>query len=168
MQAFPSPREIIEIDSDSDDFDPSTDDLINFNDIEDDLNPAQDDNTTLLPLGDLGEPPDLWATHIDENTYYEACLAEILEVFPDICHDHVRQMYDAQVQKNVDHDLQRLGITQELILQILDIKKYPKEKDRINELKRKRSDTVNSDEEEAARWKDVDRGPETNAYFAES
>lgn len=167
MQAFPTPREIIEIDSDSasEDFDPSIDDLINFDDVEDDLNNDQDDNETLLRLEDLGEPPDLWTAHIDENTYYAACLAEILEVFPDICHDHVRQIYDAQLQKTADDDLQRANITQQLILQILDVKKYPKDKDRANELKRKRSDTVNSDDEEAARWKDVDRGPD---YFAEA
>lgn len=162
MQTFPPTREIIEIDSDSEDLDSSsTEDLIS-------LGGFDDEDSTPIRLRDIANHPDLWAAHIDESTYYVACLAEILEVFPDICHDHVRQLYDAQLQKTTDDDSQRAGITQELILQILDFKNYPKEKDRINELKRKRSDIVNSDEEEAARWNDVDRGPQTNAYFAEA
>ena len=84
---------------------------------------------------------------------YETCLAEILEVFPDISREHVQSLYD-----NLNHQATTpfaQTAAQVLIERILDGGKYPKEKDRIKELKRKRSDK-NSDEEEAARWKYAD------------
>lgn len=83
---------------------------------------------------------------------YETCLAEIVEVFPDISREHVQSLYN-----DLNHQDGPYAQTaaQVLIEKVLDGGKYPKEKDRIKELKRKRSDR-NSDEEEAARWKYVD------------
>lgn len=83
---------------------------------------------------------------------YDACLAEILEVFPDISREHVQSLYN-----NLNHQNGPYAQTaaQILIEKVLDGGNYPKEKDRIKELKRKRSDR-NSDEEEAARWKYAD------------
>jgi len=77
----------------------------------------------------------------------EKCLSEVLEVFADISHDHVKQLYDHEAQ------LGRLDNTapsavHNVIEKILENGKYPKEKDRLNELKRKRS--RNNDEEELA------------------
>ena len=85
----------------------------------------------------------------------ESCLKEIIEVFPDISHDHVLQLYEAEVQS------QRLGniaanVVQNLIEKILEEGRYPKEKDHLNELKRKR--LHDSDDEELAEFKNA--GPE--------
>lgn len=83
---------------------------------------------------------------------YDACLAEVIEVFPDISREHVQTLYN-----NLNHQNGPYAQTpaQVLIEKVLDGGKYPREKDRIKELKRKRSDR-NSDEEEAARWKYAD------------
>lgn len=83
---------------------------------------------------------------------YDACLAEILEVFPDISREHVQSLYN---DLNLQNDPFAQTAAQVLIERILDGGNYPKEKDRIKELKRKRSDR-NGDEEEAARWKYAD------------
>ena len=82
---------------------------------------------------------------------YEVCLKGITEIFPEICHDHVKQLYD-QRRMALEYDE---DITQALIEQIMDSGKYPQERDRLKklkELKRKREDQ-RSDDEEAARWK---------------
>ena len=83
---------------------------------------------------------------------YERCLAEVLEVFPDISREHVQSLYNSLDDQN---GLYAQTAAQLLIEKILDGSTYPKEKDRIKELKRKRGDK-NSDEEEAARWKYAD------------
>lgn len=167
MQTTPPQGVIIEIDSDNEDLAPSGGDILGLNEVEDDFNDGQSDDSTFLRFGGIPEPPDLWQAHIDERVYYEACLAKVLDVFPDISHDHVRQVYDVELGKS-ENGSQRANISEVLILGILDQKTYPKEKDRINELKRKRSNALDSDEEEAARWKDLDRGQETIAYFREA
>ena len=83
---------------------------------------------------------------------YEKCLAELLEVFPDISREHVQSLYNSLDDQN---GLYAQTAAQVLIEKVLDRGKYPKEKDRIKELKRKRGDK-NSDEEEAAHWKYAD------------
>ncbi len=83
---------------------------------------------------------------------YQACLPEILEVFPDISHDHVQQIYDKDFEAIGPYERHNNTTAQRLIGKILDNGNYPKEKDRIRELKRKRS-SKNIDEEEAAKWK---------------
>ena len=83
---------------------------------------------------------------------YEACLAEVLEVFPDISREHVQSLYNDLIQQE---NLYAQPAAQVLIEKVLDGGKYPKEKDKLKELKRKRSDRI-SDEEEAARWKYAD------------
>ena len=83
---------------------------------------------------------------------YEKCLAELLEVFPDISREHVQSLYNSLDDQN---GLSPQTAAQVLIEKVLDGGKYPKEKDRIKELKRKRGDK-NSDEEEAAHWKYAD------------
>ena len=80
---------------------------------------------------------------------FEKCLAELLEVFPDISREHVQSLYNSLDDQN---GLYAQTAAQVLIEKVLDGGKYPKEKDRIKELKRKRGDK-NSDEEEAAHWK---------------
>ena len=83
---------------------------------------------------------------------YDACLAEIIEVFPDISREHVQSLYNSLDHQNGPYAQTAAQI---LIEKVLDGGIYPREKDRIKELKRKRSDR-NSDEEEAARWKYAD------------
>lgn len=81
---------------------------------------------------------------------FDSCLTEVLEVFPDISHHHVKSLYD----DHISTALQVFGssFAEQLISQILDGGKYPKERDRQNELKRKRSSLQTSDDERAAKW----------------
>lgn len=84
---------------------------------------------------------------------YERCLSEVLELFPDISCDHVKTLYDTEMQHN------RAGsspstMVQDLIEKILEKGKYPKEKDRLNDLKRKRS--RDSDQEELAELRNAE------------
>lgn len=92
-----------------------------------------------------------------QEASYESCLKEVTEVFPDISRDHVQQLYDKHRDEPIHAFANGTEFSQSLIEQILDAGKYPKEKDRlreIKELKRKREDP-RSPEEEAARWKNV-------------
>ena len=91
---------------------------------------------------------------------YDACLAEIIEVFPDISREHVQALYNKMDHQNGPYTPRAAQI---LIEKILDGGNYPKEKDRIKELKRKRSDR-HTDEEEAARWKYADMRDNTLEY----
>ena len=86
---------------------------------------------------------------------YDSCLIEILELFPDISHDHVKHLYDSETQGSGPHRTQTL-LVQYLIDKILDSGKYPKEKDRLKELKRKRY--LDSDEEEWAKLQSAEIG----------
>ena len=86
---------------------------------------------------------------------YERCLTEILELFPDISHDHAKKLYDAEVEAPRQGG-SPLTIARDLIEKILDKGKYPKEKDRLNELKRKR--LRDSDEEELAELRNAEPG----------
>lgn len=84
---------------------------------------------------------------------YERCLSEVLELFPDISRDHVKILYDTKLQ----HDRTESPpptIVQDLIEKILEKGKYPKEKDRLNDLKRKRS--RDSDQEELAELRNAE------------
>ncbi|KAL8828722.1 MAG: hypothetical protein Q9191_002430, partial [Dirinaria sp. TL-2023a] len=86
---------------------------------------------------------------------YNSCLVDILELFPDISHDHVKQLYDSELQGSGPNRTQT-SVVQHLIDQILDSGKYPKEKDRLKELKRKRY--LDSDEEEMAELQNAQSG----------
>lgn len=95
---------------------------------------------------------------------HQICLHGILEVFPDISHNHVRQLYDKDIDTLRPQDWQINTAIQRLIEKILDGGKYPKERDQIRELKRKRSEKeINQEEEEAAKWKPLT----TRDYSAE-
>jgi hypothetical protein len=98
--------------------------------------------------GDPGDPG-------DHHAQFEKCLKDLSDVFPDICSDYVRNLFDTWMR--VPRSIQDLDpihdACHDLTVQILDASSYPKEKDRINELKRKRSDALDSDEEEELLWK---------------
>ena len=112
------------------------------------------DDVSGLPTSPLPDPMPAPYTTGPPTVYspYEDCLAEILEVFPDISREHVQSLYNNRTHQDNPYGQSAAQI---LIDTILDAGKYPKERDRIKELKRKRSDK-NSDEEEAARWKYAD------------
>ena len=98
-------------------------------------------------------PEDQNAGHV--SPAYGLCLTEILELFPDISHDHVEQLYNSDVQRFSGHGMQN-SLVQHLIEKILESGKYPKEKDRLKELKRKRY--RDSDEEEIAQLQNAQSG----------
>ena len=141
------PRDVIDLDSDEDTDGPEDSDNSFFD------NYLNDEVSSVHISPVPGRTPATYASGLSAAILpYDACLAEIIEVFPDISREYVQSLYN-----NLDH---RHGphaqtAAQVLIEKILDGGNYPREKDRIKELKRKRSDR-NSDEEEAARWKYVD------------
>lgn len=123
-----------------------------FRDAEDDAEDlvAFDDDFT---FEEAVEPPDP----------EQACLEKVLEVFPDIDHEHVRQLYEARPL--VPEGSAHIEIAyEELILKILDGGIYPKEKERRNELKRKRATSARSNEVETAAWEAADRERASGHY----
>ena len=97
----------------------------------------------------------------------QVCLEKVLEVFPDIDHEHVRQLY--QTRPVVAGGGAPMGNpSEELILKILDGGVYPKEKERRNELKRKRAASATSSEGETAAWEAADRERASGHYSEEA
>ena len=150
MQPRGTPREVIELDSNSSDggfYDllvPEPFEVIRG------ATPNNDNGATGNPSGELRS--------------FQNCHARILELFPDISSDHVQQLYDTRMETPLGlHD----DLGHELIMQILDAGKYPKERDRLNDLKRKRS-PEDSDTEEIAKWSDPNRGGQTFEYLQEA
>lgn len=94
---------------------------------------------------------------------YDRCLLGILELFPDISHEHVKHLYDAEVSV-AQSDNSSSVIIEHLIEKILDKRTFPKEKDRLNELKRKRAQ--DSDEEETAEYSKVEEGGAIGPYLS--
>ena len=157
------PKEIIEIDDDSEDPSLASGDEPFFSLNEVDAAFDDEDNFEASIFGDGTDPWTAQSSVPDRRNVYQTCLNAIIEVFPDICHDHVQQLYDARLEdpETVQPPLRVFAadaVAQEIVMQILDGGgKYPKEKDRIKELKRKRSMKLNSDDEEANRWREAAR-----------
>ncbi len=97
----------------------------------------------------------------------QVCLNRVLEIFPDIDHEHVRQLYKTRpvvaegAPPNDDP-------SEQLIVKILDAGTYPKEKDRRTELKRKRAASATSSRGETAAWETADRERATAQYSEEA
>lgn len=92
-------------------------------------------------------PPPIMAT-------YEQCLRDVLDVFPDISHEHVKKLYDGRDQ--IEIVAPAISNAGTLISLILDEGEYPRERDRLNELKRKRLSELDDDDERAAEWKNAE------------
>ncbi len=145
-------RDAIDVDSDSDDLVPYGDYLAS-SDIEDGVQSIEINRNDPAPRPAAPGPDRSGVRNMFDS--YETCLKEILEVFPDISIDHVQQIYNKHTQILGPYQPQEVTVAQTLIEKISDKGTYPKERDRIRELKRKRSQG-NTDEEEAARWKYAD------------
>ncbi|KAL8681631.1 MAG: hypothetical protein Q9186_002300 [Xanthomendoza sp. 1 TL-2023] len=125
---------------------------------------------SLLPLNTnvgtgLPPEPNAWDPLAIRNRLwvpYDGLLQKILDVFPDISHEHVKSLYDSHPTNALSPD--GVPLSEGIISQILDAKNYPKERDRQNELKRKRSKSPKSDDERAAKWSiNGGRGEEASA-----
>ena len=118
-------------------------------------------SATASPLQHQHLPPDLPLS-------YNECLGRLLEVFPDISHDHAKSLYEARRAPNADlqYDLGR-DLAQGLIMQVLDSGDYPKERERLNELKRKRSTVTTSDDERVAKWRNTKREGTSPRIYAD-
>ncbi|KAL8985473.1 MAG: hypothetical protein Q9177_004425 [Variospora cf. flavescens] len=127
------------------------------------LNAALQDPSLASPRSDhQGYRDDLQARSSDAAATptpisYETRLAQVLDVFPDVSHDYVRKLYDARQRNGA------LG-AEGLISQILDEDNYPKERDRLNELKRKRMSEPDDDQVTAAVWMSGVRVPKDAQY----
>jgi hypothetical protein len=91
-------------------------------------------------------PPKLPHALIDHKV---ECVDDVLSVFPDICRDYVSELYDSRVGE----------IAEQLVAHILDKLEngtdYPKAKDKLKTLKRKRE--VDEDEEATNKYGSLDR-----------
>ncbi|KAL8732490.1 MAG: hypothetical protein Q9166_002704 [cf. Caloplaca sp. 2 TL-2023] len=157
MNLSSEPRNVVEItDSSDDDRDLRLEDFMTAEELQAAV------HRSLLPLNRTPEPPDLtgndaWNPQLAGNVRtavvapYDQCLQKVLDIFPDISHDHIKSLYDSHPSKAISPD--GVPLSEEIISQILDGGTYPKERDRQNELKRKRSEVENSDDERAVKWR---------------
>ena len=97
-------------------------------------------------------------THVGNPYDYDGTLQEILQVFPDISHDHVQELYSKHIEMRSPYQAETPS--QVLIDKILDGDPYPKERDK----KKRKFEDRNSDEEEAARWKYADLRDDPEQY----
>lgn len=121
--------------------------------LSDDDGAVDDDD---LDIDELLEEVQVQEVQIDFTE--QDCLDRVLEMFPDIAHDHVRQLY---------RERPNAGVTgarwcQQMIERILECgEKYPRQK--REERKRKRGNSI-YESEEAMQWENADRDPAGSAY----
>ncbi|KAI4219412.1 MAG: hypothetical protein L6R36_008339 [Xanthoria steineri] len=148
-------RTVIDITDSDDDQDVRLEDLMT----PEELQAAVQRSLELDIVPDLQLTPDGddWDPHFPQTGQgaalapYDQCLQQVLELFPDVSHDFVKNLYDRRPPNTPAPD--GIPLSEEIISQILDSVNYPKERDRQNELKRKRAD---SDGEKAAKWASID------------
>lgn len=121
------------------------------------------------PTGGLYVPSSSTSGGVERyHDQYGRCLANVLDAFPGISSEYVRELYNTWMKSSQfpphPHDV--VQAFQGITLDILDATKpYPKEKDRTNELKRKRSQAINSDEEDMTQWQSDRKGQERDGYM---
>ncbi|MCJ1397728.1 hypothetical protein MMC11_000924 [Xylographa trunciseda] len=86
----------------------------------------------------------------DPEVLYQLFLDKVLELFPDVCRDHLRTLYDTYAVAFPGERSQLVNeeLSQVVIVQILDAEKYPTERDKKKKLKRKRTEGSDDEEEE--------------------
>ena len=82
---------------------------------------------------------------------FGVCLAQVLEVIPDVSHEHVHKLWTQQTADAINRGI-RVVISHQLVDALLEATSYPKERDRQRELKRKR-DEAEDPEQAVTRWK---------------
>ncbi len=127
--------------------------------LEDDISAADNQDAVHAYASGSGQsnvenlaPPDPQAL-IDHKV---DCVDDVLSVFPDICRDYVSELYNSGVGE----------IAEQLVAHILDKldngSEYPKAKDKLKTLKRKRE--VDEDEEAANKYGRIDREVGSHDY----
>ena len=146
-------QDAIQIDSDSDDEEPCGNISANRED-GNELAPfalLEHDLDLLVPrvVAEQPEPNVPAQIVIDPEVLFQLYLDRVLEVFPDICRDHARLLYDTELRVLGPQSSPRIieYMSRGVIMQILDSEKYPKQKDTIKKLKRKRSTESNRESE---------------------
>lgn len=152
------PHDIIEIMDDSDDDqDVHLEDFMTNEELNNVLHGPIAGTASLNNLGpeDLRGPSLTAVVPPPPMPTYEQCLRDVLDVFPDISHEHVKKLYDGRDQ--LENIAPGVADSETLISRILDGGGYPRERDRLNELKRKRLSEPDEDEERAIEWKNAER-----------
>ncbi|KAL8769461.1 MAG: hypothetical protein Q9209_004522 [Squamulea sp. 1 TL-2023] len=155
MELSNEPRTVIDItDSSDDDQDIRFEEFINAEELQAAVHRSLNSETPASAYHNFGNPYTTQLVPTPAVAPYDECIQKVLEIFPDVCHDYVRSLYDRYPPNTLSPD----GIprSEQIISQILDGVKYPKERDRQNELKRKRTQLPDSDDERAAKWASID------------
>ncbi|MCJ1476761.1 hypothetical protein MMC13_005430 [Lambiella insularis] len=156
-----APREIIEIDSDTDDDENAFGPFLDLAAIDQAFPGVPDYRGSDSSDGEQGSAPvtnvtapapveGLSVTITDPELLYQQYLGKVLEVFPDVCRSHLKLLYDTHTADLAPNRSKQANdqVSQAVIVQILDSEKYPKEEDRRKKLKRKRTDDADGEEEE--------------------
>ncbi|KAI9730342.1 MAG: hypothetical protein M1834_005852 [Cirrosporium novae-zelandiae] len=84
------------------------------------------------------------------------CFDKVLEVFPDASHRHIHQICKNKLSSSeASHSFEY--ICQEIILDIIEAGKYPKEANELGSNSRKRAHSSTSSEDDIERWQQTDK-----------
>lgn len=111
-------------------------------------------------------PSDSFASPENDRELYERCLVDLSNVFPGISSEYVQGLFDTwNKNSRLFSPVDQQNACHDLSLQILDANSYPRERDRVNDLKRKRSRSLDSDEEARLQWKGNRDAQGEKSYF---
>ena len=98
---------------------------------------------------------------------YEKCLETLLEIFPAISLEYVRELYNVWMQtpRSSASRNQVLHAFEDITLQLLETKSIPREKDRTNDLKRKRPSALDSGKENMSQRNSSQKEHKTARYM---
>jgi hypothetical protein len=124
----------------------------------------QDTGSDLAPILPWSPPTIIG----DPKALYEQCQEKVLEVFPDVCRDHLKTIYDEEsilfeAARSAESNDQ---LAQAVIIKLLESETYPKESEKRKMLKRKR--TTSDEEEEEGRYRSLDRPKLTTQEIQEA
>ena len=163
------PREVIEIEDDDTDHGRLSEEVFTLDNAGEaflPISPEDRDRDQALLLD--WTAPDFISSPLeatDPAALYRICCDQILGVFPDICLDHVKKLFNTRIEAGQEQlILTANDFSQAIITQILDDGKYPKEKDKKKDLKRKRSTEPDSNDNDI-QWTSQDRSSENFHYI---